>query len=230
LYLDQLRRWVASEPDPHVEAVLRYVEGKTLIADLVQHNVLWVDAEGNLLTRWQSAGTPPAVFKVLTATAGERNQRSAVVRWLVELPDPQGSAQLWQNPNVQRSWQRFVAKQQKESAFCMVTGKHLAAATNHPKRLRHGADGAKLISSNDNSGYTFRGRFELPEHAYGIGSSTTQKAHNALRWLLARQGYKNGDQAVVAWAVSGRSIPVIVAGTDELHPTDDEACGLGGFC
>ena len=27
LYLDQLRRWVASEPDPHVEAVLRYVEG-----------------------------------------------------------------------------------------------------------------------------------------------------------------------------------------------------------
>jgi CRISPR-associated protein Csd1 len=100
----------------------------------------------------------------------------------------------------------------------MVTGEMLPCATNHPKRLRHGADGAKLISSNDNkSGYTFRGRFELPEHAYGVGSSTTQKAHNTLRWLIARQGNKNGDQAIVAWAVSGQPVPPVVAGSDELH-------------
>lgn len=26
-----IRRWVLSEPDPHVEAVLRYVEGETII-------------------------------------------------------------------------------------------------------------------------------------------------------------------------------------------------------
>jgi CRISPR-associated protein Csd1 len=223
LYLEQLRGWVASEPDPHVEAVLRYVEGKTIIADLVKHNVLCVDAEGKLLTRWQISGAPPAIFKVLTATAGERNQRSAVVRWVVELADSEGSAQLWKNPNVQRSWQHFIAKRQKGASLCMVTGKRLASAVNHPKRLRHGADGAKLISSNDNkTGFTFRGRFELPEHAYSVGSMATQKAHNALRWLLARQGYKNGDQAIVAWAVSGHPIPVVVAGTDELHRADDE--------
>ena len=40
LYLNQLRRWVASEPDPHVEAVLSYVEGGTIIADLLQQYVL----------------------------------------------------------------------------------------------------------------------------------------------------------------------------------------------
>ncbi len=41
-------------------------------------------------------------------------------------------------------------------------------------------------------------------------------------WLLSRQGYKNGDQAIVAWAVSGRPVPMIVAGTDELLPIDGE--------
>ncbi len=222
LYVNQLRRWAASEPDPHVEAVLRYVEGGTILADLQQNRILYVDTEGKLLTRWENAGAPPALFKLLTSTAGERDQRSAVVRWIVELRDPQGSAQLWRNPQVHGSWQRFVAKQAKAASFCMVTGDTLAAATNHPKRLRHAADGAKLISSNDGSGYTFRGRFELPEQAYGVGSLTTQKAHNALRWLISRQGYKNGDQAIVAWAVSGAAIPAVVAGSSELRPIGDE--------
>ena len=45
-----------------------------------------------------------------------------------------------------------------------------------------------------------------------LGVSTTQKAHNALRWLLARQGYQNGDQAIVAWALSGQPIPKVIAG------------------
>jgi CRISPR-associated protein Csd1 len=223
LYVHQLRTWVASEPDPHVQAVLSYVEGGTVIADLLEHHVLHADSAGHLLTRWSNPDSPPALFKMLTATAGERNQRAAVVRWTVELRDPRGAAQLWKNQNVQRSWQRFVAKQAKEATLCMVTGDMVAPAANHPKRLRHGADGAKLISSNDSSGYTYRGRFALPEQAYGIGSSTTQKAHNALRWLLSRQGYQNSDQAIVAWAVSGKPIPQVVADSEEIRNKAAEA-------
>jgi CRISPR-associated protein Csd1 len=217
LYLNQLRRWVDSEPDPHVEAVLLYVESGTILNDLLEQQVLHADAAGHLLTQWTGTGNPPPIFKVLTATAGQRNQLAAVVRWRVELKDTQGDACLWLNPGVQQSWQRFVAKQAKKSQFCMVTGEQLPPAVNHPKRLRHGADGAKLISSNDNAGFTFRGRFQFPEQAYGIGSSSTQKAHSALRWLLARQGYKNGDQAIVAWAVSGSPIPKVIADSSEIE-------------
>ena len=64
-----------------------------------------------------------------------------------------------------------------------------------------------LISSNDTSGYTFRGRFEDAEQACGVGFEVTQKAHNALRWLIKRQGFRNGAQVVVAWAVSGKEVP-----------------------
>ena len=217
LYLNQLRRWVASEPDPHVEAVLRYVEGGTILKDLLKQKILHADASGHLLTQWTGTGHSPPIFTVLSATAGQRNQLAAVVRWRVELRDPQGDARLWLNPGVQQSWRRFVAKQANKVSFCMVTGEQHSLAFNHPKRIRHGADGAKLISTNDRTGFTFRGRFAIPEHAYGIGSSTTQKVHNALRWLLARQGYKNGDQAIVAWAVSGKPIPRVIADSHEIE-------------
>jgi CRISPR-associated protein Csd1 len=98
----------------------------------------------------------------------------------------------------------------------MVTGETTTLAASHPKRLRHGADGAKLISSNDDSGYTFRGRVDLPGQAYGLGYAVTQKAHSALRWLITRQGYQSGDQVFVAWAVNGKSIPDPLADTARL--------------
>jgi CRISPR-associated protein Csd1 len=40
-----------------------------------------------------------------------------------------------------------------------------------------------------------------------ISFEVSQKAHNALRWLINRQGFRNGDQVFVAWAVSGKTIP-----------------------
>jgi CRISPR-associated protein Csd1 len=226
LYLRELRAWTAVEPNAKVQAVLRYVENGTVIADLVREGLLPCDQAGKLMTEWPPEnGTPPLLFKVLTAKAGKRDVGDAFVRWSVETPGKPGS-HLWQDEEVQRSWIRFIAAQEDALSLCMVTGEELAPAASHPKRLRHGADGAKLISSNDTAGYTFRGRFDSPEQAYGLGSVTTQKAHNALRWLIARQGYKQADQAIVAWAVAGQPLPPVIAGSDELTRLD--ATDTGG--
>jgi CRISPR-associated protein Csd1 len=92
----------------------------------------------------------------------------------------------------------------------MVTGEmDSVLASSHPKRIRHAGDGAKLISSNDSGGYTFRGRFTDNDgkQAAGVGFVVTQKAHSALRWLIKRQSYRNGDQVYVAWAVGGKPVP-----------------------
>jgi CRISPR-associated protein Csd1 len=201
------------------------VETGSIVRDLLEQRILHADSSGRLLTRWPGPGAPPAIFKVLTANKGDRDQLAAVVRWIVEMPTPEDDARLWLNPRVQTSWQRFVAKQAGKASLCMVTGEMLAPASNHPKRLRHGKDGAKLISSNDKVGFTYRGRFKLAEHAYGIGSAATQKAHNALRWLIAserKQAYRNGDQVIVAWAVGGQPVPAVIAATDEIVPTDQD--------
>jgi CRISPR-associated protein Csd1 len=88
----------------------------------------------------------------------------------------------------------------------------------HPAKLRNDGDKAKLISSNDGSGFTFRGRYQNADQACGVGFEATQMAHNALRWLIARQGYRRGDQAIVAWDTSG---------VDILSPFEDGYDVLG---
>jgi CRISPR-associated protein Csd1 len=191
LYLGQLRAWAAAEPNTKVAAILRYVGSGRVVADLIAAGLIMQDENG------------------------QRDPGDALVRWRVEEPGVLETA-VWIDTEVQESWIRFDASLGAVRGFCMVTGEVAPLAVNHPKRLRHGADGAKLISSNDGSGYTFRGKFSLPTEAYGIGSVVTQKAHNALRWLIARQGYKHGEQVVVAWAVAGQSVPPLIAGSNEL--------------
>jgi CRISPR-associated protein Csd1 len=207
-YIQQLGLWAKSGLNPKVQAVLSYVQKGTVVSDLVREGILYCSANGQLLTEWTSDHPTPGIFKMLTAKDGKRDQGDAFVRWRVQIPGDPVSA-VWEAPDVRDSWVRFDASQNESGGLCMVTGQMTLLAASHPKRLRHGADGAKLISSNDASGYTFRGRFQVPEQAYGVGAVVTQKAHNALRWLIARQGYhdKATGQVFLAWAVDGQDIP-----------------------
>jgi CRISPR-associated protein Csd1 len=214
-YIQQLRRWHGYEPTPKVSAVLSYVEKESVVADLVRAGVLHCGPDHALLTEWTSDKAAPDIFKMLTPRDGKRDQGDAFVRWRVQVPGDPVSA-VWEDRQVRDSWTRFDVSLKNNCGLCMVTGETTVLAKSHPKRLRHGADGAKLISSNDSNGYTFRGRFDEPSQAYGIGSVVTQKAHSALRWLIARQGEKAGDQAVVSWAVSGKNIPDPLADTAKL--------------
>lgn len=61
---------------------------------------------------------------------------------------------------------------------------------------------AKLISGNDERGFTYRGRFENRGQAVSVGYESSQKTHNALRWLLARQGKYIDGEVTVAWKLS----------------------------
>lgn len=208
-YEELLSNWCASEHrHPKAEAVLAYVRSGTLIADLVREKVLHA-TDGKLLTQWQQSGEVPEIFKALTAKAGERDQGDALIRWHVrEMHNP--CSAVWEDTSLQNAWARYDASTKDTKGLCMVTGQaQVNLAVNHPKRLRHAGDGAKLISANDSSGFTFRGRFvdDTGSQACGIGYDVTQKAHNALRWLIKRQSYRNGDQVVVSWATSGVGIP-----------------------
>jgi CRISPR-associated protein Csd1 len=118
---------------------------------------------------------------------------------------------------------QFNASQMAKKGFCMASGEtDTPLSSSHPKRLRHAGDGAKLISSNDGSGFTFRGRFtdDSGDQACSIGYEASQKAHLALRWLIGRQAFRNGDQVVVAWAINGEAIPDPLADTFALLGLD----------
>ncbi|MBE0434909.1 MAG: type I-C CRISPR-associated protein Cas8c/Csd1 [Methylomicrobium sp.] len=208
-YRVQLKAWCESEcRHPKALAVYRYISKGTVVADLVKHHVLFVDTNGKLLTRWpeERKDDIPAIFKILPKEKGALDQGSALVCWTVESgEDP--NADTWRDPTIQESWIAYDAMKTESTGMCYVSGKRQALSNNHPAKIRHSGDKAKLVSSNDTNGYTFRGRFLEAAEACGIGFDVSQKAHNALRWLISRQGYRNGDQAYVAWAVSGKPIP-----------------------
>ena len=211
-YETQLTAWCASaHSHPKPEAILAYVRKRRVIADLVAESILHVGTDGKLLKNWESDTPAPEVFKVLTPDDKTklRDQGNVFIRWRVHEPDTPCSA-VWEDESLQTAWAKYDANTKATPGVCMVTGESGVNLTlSHPKRIRHAGDGAKLISANDGSGYTFRGRFtdNTGQQACSVGYEVTQKAHNALRWLIQRQAYRNGDQVIVSWAVGGAPIP-----------------------
>ncbi len=209
-YEEQLSAWCDSEfSHAKARAVLAYVRKHSVVSDLVKEQLLHVGTDGKLLTQWVGNNDAPDIFRLLTAKEGERDQGDAFIRWHVREGSNPCTA-VWEDTSLQDAWGLFDASTKELKGVCMVTGNnHAALAANHPKRIRHAGDGAKLISANDSTGYTFRGRFtdDTGQQACGVSYEVTQKAHNALRWLIHRQAYKNEDQVIVTWSVAGKPVP-----------------------
>ena len=206
-YLKQLKAWCESPfAHPKVQAVLHYVAKGRVVADLVEAGIFPLNSEGKVLNKWEAEGDAPPIFSVLPKTKGEIEFGSALVCWQVEIAGDVHS-QTWTDKTIQQSWADYAASEKAEKGFCLVQGEETVISTMHPAKLRHTGDKAKLISSNDTAGYTFRGRFATAEEAASVSADVSAKAHSALRWLISRQGIRNGDQVTVAWAISGKPVP-----------------------
>jgi CRISPR-associated protein Csd1 len=218
-YITRLKDWCDSPfGHPKARAVFKYLMRGTLVTDLIAAQVGVAAERGMLADSFASAGQLPPLFRLLQAKQGKRDQGDALVRWRVEQPGEPVSA-VWDDKSLQNSWIQFCASRDAARGVCFVTGASDAAlAAKHPRGIRFPGDGAKLISSNDNTNFTFRGRFGNAKEACGVGFEVTQKAHNALRWLITRQGglAKNGDQVIVSWAIGGERIPDPMGNTAEL--------------
>ena len=222
-YLNDLEAWGAS-PYGHrkLAAVLTYVRKKHVVHDLVGERLLPLDSQGKLLKKWDGDKKDvPAIFKVIPAGSSPED---AFIRWRVEIAnDPQPA--IWQSKEVMDAWIGYYASQQTKHGLCMVTGRETILAEQHPAKLRNAGDKAKLISSNDTSGYTFRGRFIDADQACGVGFVVTQQAHKALQWLLdfeRKQAFRTGDQVIVAWAVSGKLLPDPFANSAQMFGLETE--------
>lgn len=236
-YRSLLSDWCGSKySHPKAEAVLKYIDKGRVIQDLVNHNILLVGGDGKLVSPNKvdevkdSNGVVPDIFRTIPKDNEKKKyfQESALVCWSVEqLGDV--SSNTWEDEAVYQSWIDFDSSRDSIDGFCYVKGERLSIAFNHPSKVLRSVSGAKLISANDIDGYTFRGRFtdtkasikKYGPQSMGVSFEVTQKAHNALRWLLMRQGVENGTRAVVAWAVSGKPVPAPLVPTLDLDNFDE---------
>jgi len=232
-YVKTLTAWCESKfAHPQVQAVLKYVKKKTLIKNLADSQILLIGKDGKFLPK-KGRKRQKNVSDIFTVVA---LQEKSFIRWEVETPESLGT-KLWKDKTLWESWIQYYFKIKKKEPLCFVKGEEDFLASQHPKYIRVKGDGAKLISSNDTKDFTFRGRFLTNEQACGVGLEVTQKAHNALIWLISRQGkvfFVKGDNGrkapaltIVAWAISEKVIlqPTqdsfdILLGLDEL-PSDE---------
>lgn len=199
-YIGQLREWSQSDTaHPMVKSICQYVAKKTLIHDLVESNVLQLDEHGRLTDSTKIHGF---------------GQTGANVRFIVF-----GSIrprEVWKNQQLYQNFNDFYQQKLPEKKLCYATGEIRTYLDKHPAKIRNSADKAKLISGNDTDGFTYRGRFTSKEQAVSVGYNTSQKAHNALRWLIQKQGYTRDGAAIVSWMVN-RDMKVIDFTKDSVN-------------
>ena len=207
-YLDQLQAWCDSPfGSEKVRAVLIYLKKRCLIRDLIAERVLFADEKGQLLKKWNGPKDKiPPIFQSITGG----DQLEAFVRFQV------GGDILSLDSKIWDSYTQYYQSTLGNKGICYIQGEEMPISYLSPYKIRNAGDRAKLISSNDSTNFTYRGRFENVEEALSIGFDTTQKAHSALRWLVGRQGIQNGDQTILAWGTENEPIPPITGDAYDL--------------
>ena len=206
LYINQLELWYKSDYcHPKVKAVYLYLKKETLIRDLVNEKVLKHNAEGLLDDKETIQGI---------------QQTKAFVRFIVRQekyqPDSEIMDECWKDETLQKCYIDYRQSEDAKKDMCYLSGNIEPISYLHSKKIRNEGDSAKLISSNDDVNFTYRGRFATKEEAFSVGSITSQKFHNALKWIIRKQGESFESLMIVTWESNLLAMPKWYADTDTV--------------
>ena len=229
-YISQLKEWVLDDLNhPKVELIYNYVKKGRVIEDLIAARVLFLDDDNKLIEKWTKLDDEkygiekPDIYKVVTGDSSEATVRFTILSKTAE------DTVVWEDKEMFKVFQEYLAhkmSKEVEVGICYATGRTMPISNRHGSRLRNAGDMSKLISSNDKQGFTYRGRFDDPNQAVQIGYDVSQKAHNALRWLIQRQGYRSDTRNFITFGVEK---PIDIQPFDgTLAMMDDPLASFGG--
>ena len=189
LYLEQLKKWCDSNyHHPMVEAVYAYVSKGTVLSDLERNQCISREEDGNV-----------------------KNLKD-MIGWRV-IGMQGNSGPVWENKELMHLYELFYREFLDSDAskeICFLSGNSEQIAKQHMKGVVSLHGNSKIISANDTSNYTYRGRFETSDEAVAVSYVASQKAHNALKWLIANDGVPFGNRVVVCWNPGKKEIPSVV--------------------
>lgn len=208
-YMEQLKNWAEGEySHPAIRAIFIYLKKGCLIKDLLSISVLSLE---------NNTGKLDSV------------QIKYKVRFRVYQQDFTKRSETWLDSTLYESWIAQNQKQnisQKVPQLCYATGKVTECSYKHPNKIRNAGDKAKLFSANDENGFSYRGRFQNKEQAVSIGYDFSQKMHNALRWMIQRQGNPIGKtMMLLAWESDLKKLPSITNSSAGIFSDFEEAFG-----
>lgn len=220
-YMDNLRGWCESQyAHPKVKSVYKYLMKGKLVEDLINEKIIYVDESNNFIEKWdkntiEKYGEKPDLFKVVSS-----KQSDAFVRFSVNVTG-EPESRLWRDDSVYGSFIQYYELTMTDRDLCYVKGEHLPTTERHASKIRYSADMAKLISANDLTGFTYRGRFKKSNDAVMISYEVSQKAHNALKWLIAKQGFSIDGKVFLIWGIDDLNSPSPLEDTESLGLYDN---------
>lgn len=204
-YIKALEQWANSQyATPKVKAVYEYVKKGRIIKDLIEADIFSVSQSGKLSDKWEKCN--------IKLTVG--NQAEAFIRFRVI--GNGDVSEIWQDRFLQEQYIKYYSQNATDKNICYVAGAILPISQNHPSKIRNSGDKAKLISANDSSGFTYRGRFENDGEAVNISYEVSQKAHNALKYLIQKQGERVGEKVFLLWGTKNEETPSLNVDSEDI--------------
>lgn len=195
-YYKTVKAWNESKySNPRIHAIFQYIDKQCMMQNLIDAGVISLNKNG----------------KYSKEKIGGKTYDKCIVRFRVQ--DGRDPEECWKDNELITLYQKYYLNLKSEKGrmdTCYLTGKNCIVSENHPKGILPSSYGAKLVSANDSTDFTFRGRFSRGDEAYAVGFETTQKAHNALRWLAKMQGYTVGNtekRTYICWNPDGKKVP-----------------------
>ena len=197
LYMEELEKWHLS-PFSHekVDAIWQYLKKGTLIQDLLQEKLLVQNEDGYLADEVKIEGVAQSMAFVRFIVRGKSGMNFG-----------KAFDECWKDPFLRDCFIRYYRSVEGGKEVDYLTGEMMPPSYLHSKKIRNEGDGAKLISSNDEANFTFRGRFATKEQAFAIGNETSQKMHNALKWIIRKQGRSFDTLTMVTWESEMKEMP-----------------------
>lgn len=187
VYLEEIKAWRNSKySTPKINAIYNYLLKNTVLEDCKQSGLLEIESDGKI-----------------------KNEKDLVTWRVIGLHMEEDGAVHDDHQLMDNFFKYYKSSNSSSIGICMITGQEECLAQQHLKGVSSFSGNAKLISSNDTSNYTYRGRFIDSNEATTVGYMASQKAHNAIKWLLSNYGVGLGNRRIVCWNPKGKKLPQI---------------------
>ena len=189
-YLEIMQNWSDSNySHKAVKAILKYVLKGTLISDLVKSGILEVD-NGHLKPKQYGVD----VDKV-------------TIRFKINYNDLSLETRTWKDKTLFDSFLKYKTQSDGNEQLCYALGKILPSQYIHPAQILKGAVNAKLFSYKEEGTFKYTGRFFSKEEATSVSYEFSEKIHNALKWLIQKQGMNIDSMTIIVWSSDMQKIP-----------------------
>lgn len=194
-YIEELRKWHESAfTNFAVDAVYKYFSTRSLIHDLIEYGFLKVEENDGKIKL-----LPEKINKVPLQKCKVRFRVDGKPTWKIS-----GDGDDF---NLQKNYSDYYNSVSNENNLCYASGQHGQLTYKHPYVMST----AKLFSYKEEGTLKYLGRFTNSEEASAMSYDVSQKIHNALSWLLDKQGvwiYAKGiNLSILIWETDFNSLP-----------------------